>query len=262
MDNSIKKKLEASLLESTKDYVKIDLLEAEKAKALAILSKEIKVLSDDETTKKGDVLRKEKHDFDINRGKAQNELEKKRHEHQVKQDSSKLKLETEKVKSDVKAKTTEVELNKKKYDHEVKKATKSFELDKKKFEYEKKKEDARMKLEQEKFNFQLYSFNEGQSLERIKLEQYGKLDEMKIALEKEKLQFEREKLEIEKLKQKSEEKNAKRNSWITTGLKVAEIVVPLMGFLAAFAANLRLIYIDDGRSTPELRDTMNKIYRK
>ena len=262
MDNSIKKKLESCLAESAKEYVKINLQDAEKAKTLAILSKEIKVISDDEAVKKGDVLRKEKHDFDINRGNAQSELEKKRHDHQVKQDGSKLKLETEKVKSDVKAKKTEVELNKKKYDHEVKKATKSFELDKKKFEYEKKKEDARIKLEQEKFNFQLYSFNEGQRIEKVKLEQAEKLDERKIAVERDKLQFEREKLEIEKSKQKSEEKKEKRNSWINTGIKIFEVVAPLTGLLVALAANLRLIYIDDGRSTPELRDTMNKIYRK
>lgn len=94
MENKTKKKLERGLSKIVEEYVDIDLTDPDKAKALSILSRDIKILSEEESLKINDKLKKERQKFELNRSQEQFELEKSKHE----LEERKLNLEKEKMK--------------------------------------------------------------------------------------------------------------------------------------------------------------------
>lgn len=273
MEKEIKKKLEGGLSESVKEYVDINLMDADKVKALNVLSKEIKIINEEDSSKINDELRKERQAFEIVRGKEQlkleqskTKLEEKKYANQVKNDSAKLLFEKTKFGNEDKLKKAEFELNKTKHNNEFKKVEQELKLNKEKFEYEKKKEDARLKieevkaqLERDKFNCQLIQEDNKISLEKEKLAQTLRLEEAKLNLEADKLKLEYAKLEIEKAVKLSEEKKEKRSFFANIGIKTLEIGIPTLTYFALAIMNLRLVYKDDGIIPSTMKDFMKKI---
>lgn len=229
MDQKIKNDVETGLKNSVNTYKVLDILDANKPKVLNILSKEVKMITDQETHVLDSDLKTKKHDLDKTKVEEQLKIEKK-------------KFDLEELKA------------KHQRENDEKKAT----LEQVKVDHQKDNDSEKLKVERSKLN-----------LDRKKVANQIEIDNKKIDLEYLKIELETRRLELDQLKLERENdirlKETEKSKWdrIThISLKVLEIGAPLAVNAALVLLNLKLIYADDGRVPSEMKDLMKNIYRK
>jgi len=189
----------------------------------------------------------EKQDLEADLRKKEYELKKDHTYSQDKREEDHAKLEKEKF-----------ELEK-----EIHKDSKNFE--KEKFELEKANREDSKKLERERFEFEKERFKEekAQNVNRKRVSEANyDLEKMKLEFERDRVKFEQESLRVQQEIRKDNSKYQMIGLLVTGGVALLTFIGQLIAIGQADRAHKRtmaLIYLDEGRSTTELKDSVKRL---
>lgn len=235
-------KIESSIKLTADEYSNIPLAtDCTKLQALQILTKEISLVSNEKKRIFEEELSKSRFELEKDHKYWTEKFEEKKNDLENKTNESKLELESKKFES-------EKDINQKRLD-----------LESKKLKLDKNNNAERIALESKKIENDQY-FNE----KRLELE--SKKNEDELELERLKIQIESARLDIEKTNLKLTEEQSKKNrifQYVSLGLTVG---IPALTYLIGLAvykklayANLKLIYVDEGRPTPNFNDAVKNV---
>ena len=232
MEKNVKEMLIKDFANLVSAYKDMKISDVDKTKALAILSKELKLLHETDNLELDSKIKTEKLILDKERNKAQ-----------IETDNARIKLDIDKADVQKQNDIDKINLEKEKFNRQV-------ELDRDKFNLEEKKFNSQKRLDSR----------------RIKIEEQRNQNHNDIELAR--LDIERMRLDIEQMKLIKEEElrlaDLEKSKWDRIsgiGIKLLEIGAPLAINALLVLMNFKLVYMDDGRVPSEMRDLMKNVYR-
>ena len=240
-----------------KDIEKLSEIEAEdvsKEQALKMIQQEVNIVNSVEKRESEETLQNKEY-----------ELKKDHTYFQEGQDKEKLKLERERLDLEKDNSKNSKELGDKKLELERTVHDANVNLDQQKIDLEKQKIDNNKKLEDEKIALekQRLSIESSQNdIRRAGIDQEFQIEKLKIEYENKRLELEQENVRVQNEIRKDNQKFQMITTVVTAGTALLSFIGSVIGMVMANRAHKRvltMIYLDEGRSTTELRDSVKRL---